>query len=212
MNQPLDLEQMKQKQKKNIRLVLLILGGIVLMSILALLLLNWLLPEKESPPQKDIYFYPVVEGNIFENPDYLALNRFVYYCDDPSGYGLTTQITDDDRETFDIKVRFAETYLNMLILGDSRGLELMCSQNYLKENSISDFTQQMVYESYIYYHSSEMQQDGSKLVTYRLNYKIYQNNGTYRRDVGSDSAKPEYLVLWVSPDESEIKIENILRS
>ena len=83
---------------------------------------------------------------------------------------------------------------------------------YLKENQIPDFTQQMIYESHIYYYSTEAQKDGSKLVTYRLEYKIYQNNGTYRRDVGSDSPKPEYLVLWVSPDESDIKIERIVRS
>ena len=113
MNQSFDLEQMKQKQKKNIRLVLLILGGIVLVASFSLIFLNWLLREEESVPQKEIHFYPVVEGNIFENDEYLALNRFVYYCDDPSGYGWTTQITDEDRETFDVKVRFVEIYLNL---------------------------------------------------------------------------------------------------
>ncbi len=212
VNQQPSTEQMKEKQKKNIKLVLLILAGLALLSVLALILIDQLLPKEQEQPQKDIYFYPVSEGNIFENEEYLALNRFVYYCDDPTGYGLTTQITDEDRMTFDVKVRYAETYLNTLILGDSTALRAMCTETYLKENKIPDFTQQMIYEAHIYYHSTEAQDDGSKLVTYRLEYKIYQNNGTYRRDVGSDSPKPEYLVLWVSPDEGDIKIEKILRS
>jgi hypothetical protein len=211
MNQPPSTEQMKERQKKNIKLVFLILAGLTLLSVLALVLIDRLLPKEQEQPEKDIYFHPVSEGNIFENGEYLALNRFVYYCEDPSGYGLTTQITDEDRMTFDVKVRFAETYLNTLMLGDSTALRAMCTENYLKENQIPNFTQQMIYESHIYYYSTEAQKDGSKLVTYRLEYKIYQNNGTYRRDVGSDSPKPEYLVLWVSPDESDIKIEKILR-
>ncbi len=211
MDRPSNTEQIRKAQRKNIKLVLLILAGLALLSVLALLLIDQLLPKEQEQPQKDIYFYPVVEENILENEEYLALNRFVYYCEDPAGYGLTTQITDEDRMTFDVKVRFTETYLNTLILGDSAALRAMCTENYLKENQIPDFTQQMVYEAHIYYYSTEAQTDGSRLVTYRLEYKLYKNNGTYRRDVGSDSPKPEYLVLWVSPDEGDIKIERILR-
>ena len=212
MNEQPSLEMMKQRQKKNLRLVLWIFAGVVLLSLVTLLLLDWLLPKPEETPERDIYFYPVNEENIFENQDYLALNRFVYYCDDPTGYGLTTQITDEDRMSFDAEVRFAEEYLNILTYGDAFALRSMCTETYLKEHSIPDFTQQMVYESRIVYYSAEGQKDGSRLVTYRLEYKIHENNGTYRRDVGSDSAKPEYLVLWISADGTQIKIENILRS
>ena len=205
-------ETLKEKQRKNIKLVFLILVGIAAVSILALMLLNWLLPEKEEPAPPKIYFYPRTDENIFENSDYLALNRSVYYCDDPTGYGVTTQITEADRHTFDPEVQFAETYLILLTLGDRSTLRSLCTENYLKEQEIPDFSQQMIYDSYIYYHSTQGQEDGSRLVTYRLEYKIYQNNGSYRQDVGSDASKPEYLVLWVSPSGDDVKIENILRS
>ena len=70
----------------------------------------------------------------------------------------------------------------------------------------------MIYEAKIVYRSAVGQEDGSKIVTYRMDYKIYRNNGTYRRDVGSDTVNAEYLVLWVSPDESQIRIKNIVRA
>ena len=46
-------------------------------------------------------------------------------------------------------------------------------------------------------------------VTYRVDYMIRKNNGTFRRDVGSDAIRPQYVVLLVSPDGSDIAIENV---
>ena len=212
MNEQPSLEQLKKKQSKNVKTVLLILLGIALLSVIVLLLLNRFLARQEEAAPNDIAFYPVTDQNIFENETYLSMNRFVLYCEDPSGYGLTTQISDADRMSFNVKVRFAEEYLNILTYGDARALRALCTENYLAENSVPDFTQQMIYDARIVYYSTEGLEDGSRLVTYRMEYKIYQNNGTYRRDVGSDAVKPEYLVLRVSSDETEIKIENILRS
>jgi hypothetical protein len=204
------LEDLKKKQKKNLKTVLYILGGVLIASILILLLLNKLLPKDEMP-EKDIEFYPVMNENIFENAQYLAQNRTVYFCDSTTGYEYTTPITDEDRSSFNAEVIFAETYLNTVILGDAAALREMCSPSYLEKNSIPEFTQQMLYDLCIYTHRTEHSEDGGRLVTYKLMYKIYQNNGTYRSDVGSDGARPEYLVLKVSADGSSIKIYDILR-
>ena len=196
-------------------MILFILLGIAVLFVVSLVLLNHFLKKKEEKPRKqNIYFYSVDEEiNVFENPDYLALNRSVLYCDDPSGwYGHTTEITAEDRHTFDPTVVFAEDYLLVLIYGNHGALRSMCTANYLKDHEIPEFTQQMIYDAKIVYQSTVSQEDGSKLVTYRLDYKIYRNNGTYRRDVGSDTVNAEYLVLWVSPDESEIRINDIVRA
>ena len=202
----------KGKKIGVVKLALMILGGIVLLLLTTVVLLYLLLPEKKPEPQKEIRFYPVVEQNIFENQQYLAKDRSVYYCEDPAGYGRTTVITDADRETFDVKVRFVEIYLNCLISGDRETLKTLCTAEFLKAQPLPDFTQQMLYDMHIYYQDEEPQEDGSKKFMYRLEYKIFQNNGTYRRDVGSDGAKAEYLVLWVSQDGTDIKIDEIRRS
>ena len=212
MNEQPSLNELKQTQKKNVKTALFIMSGILVFAVAGLLLLNHFLTKEDDTSEKYIHFYPVDDRNIFENPDYLSLNRSVLFCDDPSGwYGQTTEITAEERMGFDATVRFADDYLNALIYGSESALRAMCSSDYLSVHEISDFTQQMIYEAKIIYHSTEGREGGGKLVTYRLDYKIYKNNGTYRRDVGSDTVKSEYLVLGVSSDESEICIEDILR-
>ena len=210
MNEEQILEESQKKQKKNTKKILCILGGIFLAFLSALLLLTLLLP-KEEQEEREIRFYPITDENIFENSQYVSKNRTVYYCDDSSGYEHTTPITEENRTEYDAEALFAEMYLNTVILGDEIALREMCSQSYLEKNSIPDFTQQMLYDLNIHSYRTEHLDDGSKLVTYKLMYKIMQNNGTYRKDVGSDGARPEYLVLHVSKDGTSIEIDDILR-
>ncbi len=210
MNEEPILEELKKKQKKNVKTILYIFGGVLLVFLLSLLVLSLLLP-KDKQKEQDIKFYPVTDENIFENSQYVSQNRTVYYCDSLAGYEHTTPITEENRTEYDAEVLFAETYLNTVILGDEDALRQMCSEEYLAKNQLSDFTQQMLYDICIYTHRTEYLDDGSRLVTYKLMYKILQNNGTYRRDVGSNGARPEYLVLRVSKDGGSIKIHDILR-
>ena len=210
MNEEPIVAELKEKQKKNTRKILWILGGILLVFLVAIAALSQLIPKDEQKDEK-IKFYPVTDENIFENSQYVSQNRTVYYCDNSSGYEHVTPINEDNRTEYSAEVIFAEAYLNTVILGDEISLRQMCAQSYLEKNPIPDFTQQKLYDLCIYPHQTETLQDGSRLVTFKLMYKILENNGTYRRDVGSNGARPEYLVLHVSQDGTSIKIENILR-
>ena len=210
MNEEATVAELKEKQKKNTRKILWILGGILLVFVAAIVALS-MLPPKDEKGEEKIKFYPVTDENIFENSQYVSKNRTVYYCDKSSGYEHVTPINEDNRTEYSAEVIFAEAYLNTVILGDELSLRQMCAESYLEKDPIPDFTQQKLYDLCIYLHQTETLQDGSRLVTYKLMYKILENNGTYRRDVGSDGARPEYLVLHVSKDGTSIKIENILR-
>jgi hypothetical protein len=210
MNEEKSQDELKIKQQRNTKKILFILGGIFLAFLLALLLLTALLP-RDKQEEREIRFYPVTDENIFENSQYVSKNRTVYYCDNSAGYEYTTPITEENRSEYEAEVLFAELYLNTVILGDEIALREMCSQSFLEKNPIPEFTQQMLYDLNIHTYRTETRDDGSKLVTYKLMYKIMQNNGTYRNDVGSDGARPEYLVLHVSKDGASIKIEDILR-
>ena len=55
----------------------------------------------------------------------------------------------------------------------------------------------------------ETDENGDKLVTYILEYMIYQNDGTFRRDVGSDAIRPQHVTLRVSPS-GDMHIEKIV--
>lgn len=201
--------QIKKRQKNLLKWIGLILGGAILLVVIAVIVLNQLLPKEEDTPKKEIYFYPVSDENIFENPQYLAKDLQIYYCENSDGTGRTAPISAD--EAVGAEVLFAKLYLEYLINGDEQALRAICTEEYLKSNPISDFTQQMLYDMHIYYENTESQTDGSKRVTYRLEYKILRNNGTYRRDVGSDGAKPEWLVLNVAPNQMDIRIDGIVR-
>ena len=122
--------------------------------------------------------------------------------------GLTEAITDEDRTTFDVGVQFLEVYLKTVISGDHETYRTFFTDSYLKENRLPSFTQQMLYRMCIYYCSSERLEEGVERVTYRLDYMIRKNNGTFRNDVGSDAIRPQFVVLLID-GEGNIKIENI---
>ncbi len=204
--------QMKRSLAKNIRLVILIIGGMVVLGLAVLLALYFFLPEQETPAPEEYYFYPVNwNENIFETGEYPESDRIMMYCDNEQGYGLKEQITSDgsDMENFDIKVRFLTIYLNSIISGDVETYRSLFTESYLQANSIPQFTQQMLYQMCIYYCGTEALEGGMQRVTYRVDYMIRKNNGTFRRDVGSDAIRPQYVVLLVSPDGSDIAIENV---
>ena len=51
--------------------------------------------------------------------------------------------------------------------------------------------------------------DGAdKLMVYRLEYMIFRNDGSFRRDIASDASRPQNVLLRVTPD-GRISIENI---
>ena len=74
------------------------------------------------------------------------------------------------------------------------------------------FTQQQIYDIKITKkgQSSQYTKDGKLYNQYEfiLEYKIQENNGTFRRDMGSDVSKPQYFVI--ADMSGEMCVENIL--
>ena len=62
------------------------------------------------------------------------------------------------------------------------------------------FSQQMIYEAEIRFANEEKKSNGDRSVTYYLLYKLYENDGSLRRDVGSDAIIPMKVVLRTTPD------------
>ena len=204
--------QLRRSHTRNIRLVILILCGVVVLGLAVLLALWLLLPEQKAPEQSEYYFYPVDWSvNIFETGEYSESDRVMLYCNDPLGYGLKEQITQDGSgmEHYDVNVRFLTAYLNSIISGDNETYRSLFTPQYLQTHTLPRFTQQMLYQICIYYCGAETDGDGSQRVTYRVDYMIRKNNGSFRRDVGSDAIRPQYVVLLVSPDGQSIAIDDV---
>ena len=202
-----EYEQLRSQSRKMKRRLILILtcvvGCLILISVLIKILDTVIGKDEIGVPDGTYEFYPTYEGNILENPDYLELNRQVSYCNDPSGYGLTQSITDENRADFDANTLFLYDFLQTIIAGDASAYNACFHETYYKDNERkTSFSPQMLYNMEITYQSSESGESGDKLVTYLLEYMIYRNDGTFRRDIDSGASRPQYITLRVSADGS----------
>ena len=205
------LERSRRMKKR-----ILTVGAAVLAVLIFLFGVLWLvdrLAHRGAGVADGAYeFYPPYDGDIMENPVYLELNRMIDYCNDPQGYGLRQSITEENEDEFDASGLFLRDYLQAVIAGDAETYNTYFNNVYFEDNEPrSAFYQQMLYNMVIYFESTEKQDGGDTLATYRLEYMIYRNNGSFRNDVGSDAILPRHVTLRISPDGS-IKIEQIRTS
>lgn len=198
------------RKNKRLRAALLICGGVILAAVLIVVLLNLLLPEDTpaQPPENaaSFTFYPPYDGDIRIYDGYLDLNRQFIYCD--RNYGTEEAMLPEEIEA-NPEWRALQRYFDCLIDGDPDGLRALLTEEALKRITVPDFAQQMIYELRVT-RIGETQEGGALRVTYRLAYSIFRNNGTYRRDVGSDSPRPEYLTL-TQEENGEFRISDIQR-
>ena len=57
----------------------------------------------------------------------------------------------------------------------------------------------MIYEAEIRFANDEKASNGERTITYDLCYKLFENDGSLRRDVGSDAIVPMRIVLRITP-------------
>ena len=204
-------ESVRLQTKRMKKSILLILGAVAcLIVILALVVfLIETIVSKRSPdtPDDQYSFYPIYDGDIMQNAEYLGLDRQVNYCNDPSGYGLTQSITEENFSDFDAGVLFLYDYIQIIIAGDAEAYNNCFNAVYYQNSApLEDFSPQMLHQIEICYQETTKENDGSRTVTYRLDYMIHRNDGTFRRDVGSDAIRPQFVTLRILPN-GDISIE-----
>lgn len=156
--------------------------------------------EKNQPPDYHYEFDTVYDGDIHTYRPYLNLDRQIYYCADPAGYGLTQAVGEDNRADFSDEVLFLCEWLNTIVDGDADAYNGYFNQTYFESvERQAQFAQQMLYNIHLTYYS-ETKEGEERLVTYTVAYMIRCNNGTYRQDVGSDAARPQRVTLRVAAD------------
>lgn len=195
------LQQKNRTIRKKILLICLLFAVALLVLVGILLVWEFLRedPAEESFGEYD--FYPPYAGDILQNPAYLELNREICYCEDATGMGVTAPLGEEELERADATLRFVYSYLQTVIAGDTDAYNAMLSESYLqKHGAQSAFYPQMLYNITVYLYQTQTNADGSKSVTYRLDYMIYRNDGSFRRDIGSDAIRSQYLVLNCNAD------------
>ena len=207
----------KTQVQKKIKTVLIVIGILTVI----LLLLNMIdfesidiskLFGEEEEDYGDIYFYPAdYDYNIFDNAVYSSIDseRLIYYTDYPD----TTIITENINE-YGALGEFLMDYFDTIINGDTEKYNSFLTENYIKENGkTAQFTMQMLYDLEVEKENEEFVKEGTlagyTIYEFKFTYKIMFNNGTFRNDIGSDEARPQYFEVYF--DGNEYKINSFIK-
>lgn len=194
---------MSDKKKKIIK------GFIIICVVLLLMFIVMKILEKVDEsnfetPELDYEFYVPLEDeetNIYLDKAYMAKDRILYYTDE---MGQTWHITEESSNS-SIGVTFFSLYFKYLELGDEESLNELLSD---KLEKYGDFTMQRVYAKEVKFLNSEKIDDQTYSITYSLDYNIMKNDGSFRRDIGSDMSRTQYVTVNYNND-GDVWIEDI---
>ena len=192
-----NINEQNKKMRKKLLIALAVTIGIVALLITVLLIVKAYQEKDEPFSLPDDYFYPTYQGDIFEYADYLDKRPdVIFYCEDPDGLGRTTSIDADREDEFAPEVLFLRDFIEIMMHADIDAYNNCFNEIYYKNHKKQGvFSQQMIYEAEIRFASVEDGENGEKIAIYYLLYKLYENDGSLRRDVGSDAVVPMRVVL-----------------
>ncbi|MBO7273216.1 MAG: hypothetical protein J6V22_00015 [Clostridia bacterium] len=202
------IAEQNKKMRKKLLIVLAIAVGVVAVLVAILLIVQACQAKNEEAfSLPDNYFYPTYSGDIFAYAEYLDKRPdVIMYCEDPDGLGRTTSIDAGREDEFSPEVLYLRDFLEIMMHADIEAYNNCFNEIYYKNHKQQTaFSQQMIYEAEIRFMGAEEAANGERTATYYLLYKLYQNDGSLRRDVGSDAIVPMRVVLRITP-EGEISI------
>jgi len=138
---------------------------------------------------------PDYDLDIFEDEIYLDKNRYITYTE-----GAVSQLITENHSAYGVGPEFFGRYFSAVINGDSDTLNSLLTDDFIKENeAYGRFTMQKIYDITVEKLSENVIESGEykgvKQYTYRVAYKIMNNNGTFRSDMESDAAVPVIFEL-----------------
>ena len=194
-------------RRKRMITALIIICALALAAGVVLYLTREKPPEKATPYTAyigDSYpfsiFFPD-DPSIFDDEKYLSLDRSLHVR---SGMEEFT-VLDADSEFADNETVFFLDYFDALEHGASERYDAMFTEEYYEKYSAQrDFTEQRVYDIHLTRLEGGEETGGAY---YLVEYKISKNNGSFRKDIGSDAARP--VVFELIKDNGEYKINDV---
>lgn len=169
--------------------------------------------EDENSTGTLIFYEADPDKNIFNDQNYLDLDRNIRF--ENTSNGITVAITQDDLGEVPTEQRkyvaVVCEFINHAIHGEHEALNDMFSEQYIAAGGELKlkFTMQQLYDIKISYVGTSSYEEDDKTVTYYdywLEYKIRQNNGTFRYDMESDCSRKEYIRISNRNEEYKIDV------
>ncbi len=161
----------------------------------------------QNPPPFE-FSDPALSADPMSDTDYMQLDRTVYYRT-LSGYEITVSVAESDLSSVDAELALLWRLVHAAMTGDADAYNACFSKEYIESSGkAEDFTKQKLYDITITLYEGAEQSipDGYASVrAYGLAYKIKDNNGSLRRDMGSDAIK-EQLFFVVKDTSGNVTI------
>ena len=184
-----------------------LLAAVVVCALIVgcVLLYNLLRPKKDTLViDKNIVFSTVdYDYNIFDDVVYRSKSRDLMY----QSYGVTELVTDSNKSEFGPSSRLFLNYFDTVINGRFDDYRKLFTQFFFKHYRIPQkFTMQKIYDINVRLmnQSRDEKNDGAYYEYYEVNYKIMNNNGTFRGDVPSNIERSVCFELYVTDEEALI--------
>ena len=187
-----DTPGVKRKEKKIVIAILIAMAVIVLISI-PVLISGISSPDNTSETTLLIYFSEPNWGeDIFDDPEYLGKDRLVWVKHDGTITRGIDISSESDRSNEGAAVNFMFDFIEAQIMGDAESYNACFSEEYLSKHGMQDaFTMQKIYDISLEQYGNRITLDGGGYRhVFILSYKILENNGTLRTDMGSMCERP----------------------
>lgn len=198
----------KAKKKKLIKIVLVVASVFLVLALLA-----WVLPmviENLNSDSEDysynewLFFEPDYNKNILEDEIYLSLNRGIHY----NRYGDERVLTEDMISDQHISAQFFYDYFDCIVRGDYQNYPSFYTERCLNDENFNlpeRFTMQGIYDINVILHSVVGDEATGKITEYyEVSYRIFENNGTYRRDILPDETRTRVFEIEINGGEAKI--------
>lgn len=183
---------MKVKSKKIKRLVILALA-LMLAAVGVFISIKLLTPKIGfTEKQDDIFYFPEdYSEDIFEDLVYVNRNRDVKF----DYYGTAIYMNEENIDVQSTEAKFFYNYFQTVINGDYTAYREYFDESFFLRHSIPEkFTKQKLYDIEVSAITSDIE-NGAAYETYKVSYKIQENNGSFRADVSSTECKPVAITV-----------------
>ena len=188
------------KQKKQVLILLASLIAAALLMLALLPLLSGLAFSPQEPELPQINFAdPSLSRDIESDADYMSLDRAIYYRT-VDGYEIRTEIPEEAYSAQPEAVQMLISWLYAARRGDVSAYNACFSPEYIQKSGEQPaFTMQKIYNITITYHGrvsdSSVSGGYARTLLYSLSYCIKDNNGSLRKDMGSDVSREQYITV-----------------
>ena len=187
-----EIEVLARKSRKTKTVIIAVFAVALVIAVACAIIPGFFGEEQEEqyetyPPVHPSLLHDTKEEgfDIMEYEDYLNLNREIMYVNGDFKVGITESDAIDQGE----QIKLAYDIIGYLIAGNVDAYNAVVSDKLQKDS----FTQQQIYA--VYLSKAAVNSDDDYAYAVRVEYKIHENNGSFRNTVESDASRPQYFVI-----------------